>query len=195
MKLSKVTSGRKPTFLLQVDQNRMSDVCHCQRRDCRKDRGNRRDGSPIRKGSRSSTCSCWERAGAGFCAFLLIGLPVEHGSGELRADRPHGVSHADCEFISQQVGTILDIEDVIPGDSYTLEVSSPGLERKLSKAKDFERFVGQKAKVSAAGAGGKPASLGRQAGRYLRGYRRAGASRRKSHPLPAGSGPKSQPEV
>ena len=62
-------------------------------------------------------------------------------------DHPHGVSHADCEFISHQVGTILDIEDVIPGDSYTLEVSSPGLERKLSKAKDFERFVGQKAKV------------------------------------------------
>jgi ribosome maturation factor RimP len=62
-------------------------------------------------------------------------------------ERLHGVSHADCEFISQQVGTILDIEDVIPGDSYTLEVSSPGLERKLSKAKDFERFVGQKAKV------------------------------------------------
>jgi ribosome maturation factor RimP len=62
-------------------------------------------------------------------------------------DRPEGVSHADCEFISRQVGTILDIEDVIPGDSYTLEVSSPGLERKLSKAKDFERFVGQKAKV------------------------------------------------
>jgi|ERR1051326_2285695 ribosome maturation factor RimP len=62
-------------------------------------------------------------------------------------DRPQGVTHADCEFISQHVGTILDIEDVIPGDSYTLEVSSPGLERKLSKAKDFERFVGQKAKV------------------------------------------------
>jgi len=69
------------------------------------------------------------------------------GSGEAAEDRPLGVSHADCEFISRQVGTILDIEDVIPGDSYTLEVSSPGLERKLSKAKDFERFVGQKAKV------------------------------------------------
>ncbi len=68
-------------------------------------------------------------------------------SGEASPDRPQGVSHADCEFISHQVGTILDIEDVIPGDSYTLEVSSPGLERKLSKAKDFERFVGQKAKV------------------------------------------------
>ena len=64
-----------------------------------------------------------------------------------RANSGDGVSHADCEFISRQVGTILDIEDVIPGDSYTLEVSSPGLERKLSKARDFERFVGQKAKV------------------------------------------------
>ena len=62
-------------------------------------------------------------------------------------DRPQGVSHADCEFISQQVGTILDVEDVIPGESYTLEVSSPGLERKLLKEKDFERFVGKKAKV------------------------------------------------
>ncbi len=62
-------------------------------------------------------------------------------------EHPEGVSHADCEFISRQVGTILDIEDVIPGDSYTLEVSSPGLERKLSRPKDFERFVGQKAKV------------------------------------------------
>ena len=62
-------------------------------------------------------------------------------------DKPGGVSHKECEFISQQVGTILDIEDVVPGDSYTLEVSSPGLERKLKKPKDFERFVGQKAKV------------------------------------------------
>ncbi len=62
-------------------------------------------------------------------------------------DRPQGVSHGDCEFISQQVGTILDVEDVIPGDSYTLEVSSPGLERKLQRPQDFERFVGQKARI------------------------------------------------
>src|ERR1700722_10779505 len=63
-------------------------------------------------------------------------------------DRPQGVSHADCEFISQQVGTILDVEDVIPGSQhYTLEVSSPGVERKLSKPREFERFVGQKVKV------------------------------------------------
>jgi ribosome maturation factor RimP len=83
-------------------------------------------------------------AGRGRLLRIFIDRPA---SGEPSPDRPHGVSHADCEFISQQVGTILDIEDVIPGDSYTLEVSSPGLERKLSKAKDFERFVGHKAKV------------------------------------------------
>ena len=77
----------------------------------------------------------------------LLRIFIDRPAGDASVDSPHGVSHADCEFISRQVGTILDIEDVIPGDSYTLEVSSPGLERKLSKAKDFERFVGQKAKV------------------------------------------------
>jgi len=63
-------------------------------------------------------------------------------------DKPQGVTHADCEFISQQVGTVLDVEDVIPGGSYTLEVSSPGVERKLSKPREFERFTGQKVKVT-----------------------------------------------
>jgi len=62
-------------------------------------------------------------------------------------DKPVGVSHADCEFISKQVGTILDVEDVIPGSRYTLEVSSPGLERKLKSPEDFERFAGRRAKV------------------------------------------------
>jgi ribosome maturation factor RimP len=62
-------------------------------------------------------------------------------------DKPAGVTHADCELVSQQVGTILDVEDVIPGGHYTLEVSSPGVERKLSKPQEFERFVGQKVKV------------------------------------------------
>lgn len=62
-------------------------------------------------------------------------------------DKPAGVSHADCELVSQQVGTILDVEDVIPGH-YTLEVSSPGVERKLLKPGDFERFQGKKARVS-----------------------------------------------
>ena len=64
-------------------------------------------------------------------------------------DKPQGVTHGDCEFISQNVGTILDVEDVIPGDQgYTLEVSSPGVERKLTKPRDFERFTGQKVKVT-----------------------------------------------
>lgn len=62
-------------------------------------------------------------------------------------DKPGGVSHADCELVSQQVGTILDVEDVVPGGSYTLEVSSPGVERKLSTPRDFERFLGQKARI------------------------------------------------
>ncbi|MGH9673204.1 MAG: ribosome maturation factor RimP [Bryobacteraceae bacterium] len=62
-------------------------------------------------------------------------------------DKPAGVSHADCEMISQQLGTILDVEDVIPGGSYTLEVSSPGIERKLLRPRDYERFLGRKARV------------------------------------------------
>ena len=62
-------------------------------------------------------------------------------------DKPEGVTHADCEFISQQVGTILDVEDLVPGH-YTLEVSSPGVERKLLKPKDFERFQGKKIRIT-----------------------------------------------
>ena len=62
-------------------------------------------------------------------------------------DKPEGVTHADCECITQNVGTILDVEDVIPGGRYTMEVSSPGVERKLTKPKEFERFVGQKVKI------------------------------------------------
>ncbi|HYI97876.1 MAG TPA: ribosome maturation factor RimP [Bryobacteraceae bacterium] len=62
-------------------------------------------------------------------------------------DKPEGVTHQDCELVSQQVGNILDAEDVVPGEHYTLEVSSPGVERKLTKPADFERFTGKKAKV------------------------------------------------
>ena len=65
----------------------------------------------------------------------------------LNIDKPSGVTHADCERISHEAGDILDAEDVIPGGAYTLEVSSPGVERKLSKPADFQRFIGQKAKI------------------------------------------------
>ena len=61
-------------------------------------------------------------------------------------DKPAGVTHGDCEFISQQVSAILDVEDIVRG-TYNLEVSSPGVERKLVKWRDWERFTGQKAKV------------------------------------------------
>jgi ribosome maturation factor RimP len=63
-------------------------------------------------------------------------------------DKPDGVSHGDCELVSHQVGTILDVEDVVPGGRYTLEVSSPGVERKLLKLNDYTRFQGKKAKVT-----------------------------------------------
>jgi len=63
-------------------------------------------------------------------------------------DKPGGVTHGDCELVSEKLGTLLDDEEVIPGDSYTLEVSSPGVDRKLSKARDFERVVGQKLKLA-----------------------------------------------
>jgi ribosome maturation factor RimP len=62
-------------------------------------------------------------------------------------DKPQGVTHADCEFISLNVGTILDVEDVIPGGRYTLEVSSPGVERKLTRPEEFQRFLGHKIKA------------------------------------------------
>ena len=49
-------------------------------------------------------------------------------------DKPSGVTHEDCASLSREVGTILDVEDVVPGGSYMLEVSSPGLDRKLMRA-------------------------------------------------------------
>ena len=61
-------------------------------------------------------------------------------------DRFSGISHHDCGLVSEQVGTVLDVEDVIPF-SYTLEVSSPGLERKLVRESDYTRFDGKLARI------------------------------------------------
>ena len=63
-------------------------------------------------------------------------------------DKPGGITHADCELISGRLGRLLDEEDAVPGDSYTLEVSSPGVERKLSQPRDFQRVVGQKIRLA-----------------------------------------------
>jgi|SRR5271170_1587802 len=58
-----------------------------------------------------------------------------------------GVSHSDCQAVSEQLSVILDVEDLVPGPSYTLEISSPGLDRKLIKPGDYERFVGRLANI------------------------------------------------
>jgi ribosome maturation factor RimP len=89
---------------------------------------------------------------AGSEGLELVEVEVKGGGNQrfvrISIDKPEGVTHADCELISQQVGTILDIEDVIKGGRYTLEVSSPGVERKLLKPQDYERFRGKKAKIT-----------------------------------------------
>ena len=62
-------------------------------------------------------------------------------------DKPAGVTHEDCAQFSREFGTILDVEDVVPGGTYVLEVSSPGLDRKLTRPADYERFAGSKVKL------------------------------------------------
>ena len=79
-----------------------------------------------------------ERAAAGEVEDLPKGVPVELLS---------GVTHEDCAVFATDFGTLLDVEDVVPGSEYTLEVSSPGLERKLSRPEDYVRFAGSLVKV------------------------------------------------
>ena len=62
-------------------------------------------------------------------------------------DKPGGVTHEDCASFSREFGTILDVEDAVPGGMYVLEVSSPGLDRKLNRAADYERFTGSRVKL------------------------------------------------
>ena len=78
---------------------------------------------------------------------LYIDRPPADG-GPVPVGAPSGVSLEDCELISHQVGIILDEQDVIPGEGYQLEVSSPGVERKLFRLEDFSRFAGHPAKVT-----------------------------------------------
>jgi ribosome maturation factor RimP len=58
-----------------------------------------------------------------------------------------GISHNDCQRVSEQLSVILDVEDLVPGPGYVLEVSSPGLDRKLLKPADYERFAGRLAQI------------------------------------------------
>jgi ribosome maturation factor RimP len=80
----------------------------------------------------------------------LVEVEVKGGGNagfvRIAIDKPEGVTHADCGLVSERIGAMLDAEDLVPGH-YTLEVSSPGVERKLVKPKDYQRFQGQKAKL------------------------------------------------
>ena len=58
-----------------------------------------------------------------------------------------GVTHNDCQRVSEQLSVIFDVEDLVPGPAYILEVSSPGLDRKLIRAEDYQRFAGRRAKI------------------------------------------------
>ena len=75
-------------------------------------------------------------------------IGVVEGASEKEGAREARISHADCECVSQQLSVILDVEELIEGPGYVLEVSSPGLDRALKKAADFERFAGRLAKIS-----------------------------------------------
>ena len=77
----------------------------------------------------------WERVGPSGNSILRIYI-----------DKPGGINHDDCERVSKQAGLLIDVEDLIPG-RYTLEVSSPGIERGLYKPADYERFAGKRIKL------------------------------------------------
>ena len=75
---------------------------------------------------------------------------TEATEGEEVANPYARISHADCERVSQQLSVILDVEELVPGPGYVLEISSPGMDRALKTPADFQRFVGRLAKISTA---------------------------------------------
>ncbi len=82
--------------------------------------------------------------------YEIIDLEVRLGAGNglvrLFIDKPDGVDLDDCEKVSLAVSALLDVEDPVPGN-YNLEVSSPGMDRKLTKPAHFQRFAGETVKV------------------------------------------------
>ena len=74
-------------------------------------------------------------------------LPESLIEGTLSVEQLSGITHEDCAAFSRDFGVLLDVEDLIPGAEYTLEASSPGLDRKLSRREDFERFTGSLVKI------------------------------------------------
>ena len=75
----------------------------------------------------------WKREQPGWVVRLLV-------------DKPGGITHADCERVSRVVSVLFDVHDIIP-HAFSLEVSSPGLDRPLLRPGHFQRFAGKSAKV------------------------------------------------
>jgi ribosome maturation factor RimP len=74
-------------------------------------------------------------------------LIQETQAGKLKVEQFSGVTHEDCAAFSRDFGVLLDVEDLVPGAEYTLEASSPGLDRKLTRREDYERFADSLVKV------------------------------------------------
>ena len=86
-----------------------------------------------------------EREGLELVHWEMVG-PKNNSVLRIFIDKPGGVNHHDCEIVSNQVGTLLDVEDLLP-TQYVLEVSSPGVDRPLYKPADYARFAGNKVKL------------------------------------------------
>jgi len=91
----------------------------------------------------------WKIGKQRFLRVYIDRVPPEAADRPQEATDPYPkVSHADCERVSQQLSVILDVEDLVPGPGYVLEISSPGMDRALKTVADFKRFAGRLAKIS-----------------------------------------------
>ncbi|HKY03814.1 MAG TPA: ribosome maturation factor RimP [Blastocatellia bacterium] len=86
-----------------------------------------------------------EREGLELVHWEMVGPPNNFVL-RIYIDKPGGVNHGDCSVVSEQVGMVLDVEELVES-RYTLEVSSPGIERGLYKPGDYERFAGSRVKL------------------------------------------------
>jgi len=78
---------------------------------------------------------------------VALVVPQRFTSGELNPEHLSWLTHEDCAQFSRDFGTLLDVEDFVPDGEYILEASSPGLDRKLTRPEDFERFKGSLVKI------------------------------------------------
>lgn len=75
------------------------------------------------------------------------GIPERLTEGKLSFEQLSGITHEDCASFSRDFGVLLDVEDLVPGGEYTLEASSPGLDRKLTRPEEFQRFTGNLVRI------------------------------------------------